>query len=262
MVYQSRMSIEESAFYECSGLTSLTLPNSLTSIGIDAFSHCSALTSLTLPNSLTSIGTNAFSHCSALTSLTLPNSLTSIGIDAFSDCSGLTSLTLPNSLTSIGHRAFAYCFGLTSLTLPNALTSIGDYAFERCSALENIWMQCLTPIECNPSFTEDVMENCILYVPKGTLADYKNTSPWSDFRNIKEIDFNSIDGIETGNDATLRLSVNDGILTVIGMDSCESITIYDIQGRIVYNGTERTIENLAPGLYIIKAGLKSAEFAI
>ena len=134
----SLTSIGNSAFDGCSGLTSLTLPSSLTSIGYRAFESCSGLTSLTLPSSLTSIGNSAFKSCSGLTSLTLPSSLTSIGNGAFGACSGLTSLTLPSSLTSIGDNAFYYCRGLTSVTLPPSLTTIGDEAFAHCHSLASV----------------------------------------------------------------------------------------------------------------------------
>ena len=87
------------------------------SIGGNAFEGCSGLTELTLPNSVTEIGDNAFRGCSSLTELTLPNSVTSIGTGAFAYCSGLTELTLPNSVTSIGgDYAFAYCSGLAKIT--------------------------------------------------------------------------------------------------------------------------------------------------
>ena len=77
---------------------------------------CSGLTELTLPNSVKSIGDGAFAYCSGLTELTLPNSVTSIGNCAFGGCSGLTELTLPNSITSIGDYAFAYCSDLSKIT--------------------------------------------------------------------------------------------------------------------------------------------------
>ncbi|MCQ2261315.1 MAG: leucine-rich repeat domain-containing protein, partial [Bacteroidales bacterium] len=133
-------SIGSHAFDGCSGLTgSLTIPNSVTSIGGYAFAGCSGLTgSLTIPNSVTSIGGSAFEGCSGLTgSLTIPNSVTSIGDRAFYRCSGLTGrLTIPNSVTSIGSSAFDGCSGLTgSLTIPNSVTSIGSYAFYGCSGL-------------------------------------------------------------------------------------------------------------------------------
>ena len=126
------------AFYGCSGLTSLTIPSSVTSIGNKAFYGCSGLTSLTIPSSVTSIGESAFSGCSGLTTLTIPSSVTSIGENAFHDCSGLTSLVIPSSVTSIGESAFSGCSGLTSLTIPSSVTSIDNYAFEGCSGLTSL----------------------------------------------------------------------------------------------------------------------------
>ena len=128
-------SIGSNAFEGCSGLTTITLSNSITSIGSNAFYVCSGLTTITLPNSVTSIGTYAFADCNRLTTITLPNSLTSIGEAAFYVCSGLTTITLSNSITSIGSNAFGGCSGLTTITLPNSLTSIGEAAFEGCSGL-------------------------------------------------------------------------------------------------------------------------------
>ena len=82
---------------------------SVTSIGDDAFYNCSGLTSITIPECVTSIGSYAFSGCSSLTSITIPNSVTSISRYAFSGCSGLTSINIPNSVTSIGYYAFSSC---------------------------------------------------------------------------------------------------------------------------------------------------------
>ena len=131
-------SIEWCAFEGCSGLTSITIPNSVTSIGQGAFHGCSGLTSINIPNSVTSIGSGAFYYCSSLTSVTIPNSVTSIRNSAFFGCSSLTSITIPNSVTSIGNWAFFGCSGLTSVTIPNSVTSIEDYAFQYCKGLTSV----------------------------------------------------------------------------------------------------------------------------
>ncbi|MBR3492991.1 MAG: leucine-rich repeat domain-containing protein, partial [Bacteroidales bacterium] len=130
--------IGSGAFSWCSGLTgSLTIGNSVTEIGSYAFSGCSGLTGgLTIGNSVTEIGSYAFSSCSGLTgSLTIPNSVTTISDNAFYGCNGFTgSLTIPNSVTMIGVGAFSNCSGFTgSLTIPNSVTTIGDWAFGVCS---------------------------------------------------------------------------------------------------------------------------------
>ena len=137
-VYTSNDKLGYAAFSDCSGLTSLTIPSSVTSIGENAFGGCSGLTSLTIPSSVTSIGEDAFYGCSGLTSLTIPSSVTSIGENAFDGCSGLTSLTIPSSVTSIGESAFWGCSGLTSLTIPSSVTSIGESAFWGCSGLTSL----------------------------------------------------------------------------------------------------------------------------
>ena len=107
----------------------VTIPEGVQSIGDSAFRDCSSLTSFTLPSSLQSIGDSAFRDCSSLTSLTLPSSLQSIGDSAFYGCKSLRSLTLPSSLQSIGNSAFYGCKSLRPLTLPSSLQSIGYWAF-------------------------------------------------------------------------------------------------------------------------------------
>ena len=177
--------IEGEAFSGCTGLTELTLPDNIYSIGNSAFCDCTGLTKLTLSDSLESIDGLAFCGCSGLTELTLPNSVTSIGNCAFGGCSGLTELTLPNSVTSIGDSAFECCSGLTELTLPDRLKSIREYAFAYCSGLAKITSLAEIPPVCGSNVFYGVDKtNCELIVPEGSVAAYKQTKVWSEFRNI------------------------------------------------------------------------------
>ena len=107
---------------------------SVTAIGDCAFDGCT-VTSVTIPNSVTTIGSGAFCGCEGLTSVTIPNSVTAIGDYAFSSCNGLKSVEISNSVTTIGDGAFEWCERLTSVTIPNSVTTIGDGAFEGCEAL-------------------------------------------------------------------------------------------------------------------------------
>jgi len=160
------------AFYDLY-LSSIIIPNSVTSIGYQAFRNCGLLSSITIPNSVTTIGEQAFLSCSNLTSITIPHSVTNIGNGAFQACVKLLSIdvesgnntyasengvlfnksksililcpqgktgtyVIPNSTTNIRNQAFAFCANLTSITIPHSVTSIGAYAFMSCRSLISI----------------------------------------------------------------------------------------------------------------------------
>ena len=194
-------SIGDSAFSGCSGLTSLTIPSGFTSINNYTFYGCSGLTSLTIPSGVTSIGGYAFYDCSGLTSLTIPSSVTEIGRYAFYGCSGLINLTIPSGVTEIGSEAFEGCSGLTSLTIPSSVTSIGDWAFEGCSGLTSIYVYTknLPELGFNVFFGCNA-KNCTVYVPKGTIDDYK-LSKFGYFEKIVEFDASGIDKVTTSTNA-------------------------------------------------------------
>ena len=140
-------SIGDSAFEDCWNLQSVTIPDSVTSIGDSAFRCCDSLQSVTIPDSVTSIGDCVFYNCSFLQSVTIPDSVTSIGDSdsvtsigdsAFEKCKSLQSVTIPDSVTSIGDSAFEKCKSLQSVTIPDSVTSIGDFAFLDCLSLQSV----------------------------------------------------------------------------------------------------------------------------
>ena len=119
-------------------LTSVTIPNSVITIGSRAFYHCKSLTSVTIPNSATTIGYGAFGMCQSLAKLTIPNSVTSIGEEAFYQCISLSSIAIPNRVTKIAKKTFIGCTSLTSVIIPNSVITIGDFAFNNCDSLTTV----------------------------------------------------------------------------------------------------------------------------
>lgn len=158
--------------FASTGLTSVTLPNSVTHIGLAAFYDCTALTSVSLPSSVSLIGESAFGACLGLTSVTLPG-VTSIGIFAFADCTGLTSVTLPNTLTNLGAVAFFECTGLTNVTIPRSVTSIGTSPFSSCTALTAIMVD---PLNLFFSSADGVLfdktQDMLIQYPGGKEGSY------------------------------------------------------------------------------------------
>ncbi len=169
-VFYYKGEIPYQAFYNCSGLTSVTIGNGVTSIGDYAFRYCTSLTSVTIGNGVTSIGDSAFYGCTGeliinskivetnytgvnypansnngwlynakFTKVTIGNSVTSIGESAFEGCTLLTSITIPDSVTEIGGFAFYECSSLTSITIPDSVTEIGRCAFSDCTLLTTFY---------------------------------------------------------------------------------------------------------------------------
>ena len=131
-------SIGQYAFYNCDGLTSITIPETVTSIGDYAFYDCDSLTSMVIPDSVTSIGSYAFNSCDTLAEVTLPASLTTISPFLFQNCIALESIELPVGVTTIESYAFYGCSSLAEIVLPDAVTTLGDYAFYGCTAMESV----------------------------------------------------------------------------------------------------------------------------
>ena len=210
------ITIGDYAFYGCTGLTEITIPNSVTSIGDEAFNGCSGLTEVTIPNSVTSIGNDTFSSCSGLTEVTIPNSVTNIEHYAFEGCRGLTSVTIPNSVTSIGWGAFSDCSSLTSIAIPNTVTSI-EGAFSGCSSL-----------------TEVTIPNSVTSIGDDTFSSCSNLTSVTIPNSVASIGWVAFSGCSSLTEITIPNSV-----TSIGgnaFSGCSSLTEITIPNSVTTIG--------------------------
>ncbi|MDE6697423.1 MAG: leucine-rich repeat domain-containing protein, partial [Muribaculaceae bacterium] len=277
--------IRNYAFSGCSGLSSVKIPVSVTEIGIEAFRDCSGLSSVFIPNYVNQIGVSAFYGCTGLikcaypTTLDdpfrsgliygynpkkitiddlnnmitndgkeltfvgynrdgkyeVPSSVTEIGRYAYGYLPNLSVIDIPNDVTAIGTLAFAECSSLTDVYLPSKLETLGETVFENCDAIKNVIYRGAMPVEGSPDmFESKVYDEATLYIPNGSKELFMKTIPWRFFLNIVE---NSTTGIYDGID---------------DVETGEDYTIYTLNGLEVSN----PIEELAPGIYIIRQGTK------
>jgi hypothetical protein len=167
-------------------------------IGTDAFWNYTGLISVTIPNSVTSIGAYAFCGCSDLISIEIPNSVTNIGSSAFSGCTVLSSIKIPYSVTSIEPYAFSHCTSLTSIEIPNSVKYIGIYAFWNCTALTSITCEAVNPPTCGDNVYYAVSRDIPLYVPANSVSEYKEADTWKEWGdNIKPIQAEETEVIES-----------------------------------------------------------------
>lgn len=214
--------IGRSAFYGCSGLTSIDIPEGVTTIGSYAFYQCKDLTTVSLPNSLTSIEERAFTWCTNLTAAAIPAGVTIIGESAFSLCEKLESVNIPAGVAKISSEAFYKCESLTSvnisygvkviagnafysckrlkfINLPSTITTVGNYAFQSCTGLRSIkcYIKNVFNTGKNP-FTN--CNNATLYVPQGLVEVYQSTPDWNKLTFIEEMTMNpDVDGDGSAN---------------------------------------------------------------
>jgi hypothetical protein len=151
---------------------SLTLRADTVGIGSSAFFNHTGLTSVTIPDSVTTIGSSAFSACTGLTNVSIGNNVTVIGNGAFGGCTGLTNIVIPNSVTSIEFQAFANT-GLTSITIPDSVTSIGNHAFERCTSLTTVVFDGTTPPSLSSFVFDNTHSTLKIFVPAGSAETYR-----------------------------------------------------------------------------------------
>ena len=205
--------ISDYAFLNCDSLSTITLPNSIKSLGTGAFYDCDTLKTVKLPTGITKIAKQAFYHCGFLQSITIPQSVTEIGAEAFAACSKLTAISLPSALTTIGIASF-HSTGLTSITLPEGMTTIEPGTFGK-SKLKSIKLsKSLKQITSNnESYNLGSLPN-EYYDFRKYINMYRDDS--GAFQNCKELE--SID-------------LNGAVLTILGsytFNECDKLRSIDL----------------------------------
>ena len=150
-------------------------------IGNFAFMGCYSLSSITIPDGMTSIGNFAFQSCYSLPSITIPDGMTSIGDNAFESCYLLPSITIPGSVTSIGDNAFQSCYSLSSVTIPDSVTSIGGNAFQSCYGIAYYDFTALSaiPTLSNENAFAGIVADCEIRVPASLAEEWKAATNWA-----------------------------------------------------------------------------------
>jgi hypothetical protein len=232
---------------------------------MDAFMNCSSLTSIVIPNSITSIEEYAFYGCSKLTSITIPNGVASIERRTFYSCNSLTGVTIPNSVTSIKEEAFSGCRSLTSVTIPNSISSIERRGFGGCTSLTTVKVKWNTPLNVDNIFYATDINSATLYVPPGTKALYEAASVWQDFGTI--VEDASLTSMEENsvNIAYPEKTASSGIQAYVSNNrlyvnspSTEQIGVYSPGGSMLYSvrkdagATAFDVRHLPKGVYIVK----------
>lgn len=174
------ISIGQSAFESCFKLTDVIIPSSVTSIGHSAFASCTSLTSIVIPTQVTKIEGFTFWSCYSLVNVTIPEGVTSIGYDAFDMCPSLTNIIIPTSVTAIERRAFAES-GLTGIIIPENVNTIEEWAFDGCTALAHITVHAVNPPADVTESTFSNTNDCLIYVPSGSVDAYKTAAGWSNY---------------------------------------------------------------------------------
>ena len=186
-----------SAFAGCTSLVSVTIPEGVTEIGVVAFAGCTSLVSVTIPDGVTKIGVAAFSGCRSLTSVTIPEGVTEIGESAFTGCRSLISVTIPESVTEIGGAAFAGCRSLTSVTIPSSVTYIGEAAFFKCMSLSSVIISAsVTKISLRAfygctSLSSVTIPSSVTYIGKAAFFKCRSLSSVTIPENVTEIGLNA-----------------------------------------------------------------------
>lgn len=251
-----------------STLSSVTMPNTITTIGNSAFAGCIGIWQIDIPASVTRIEDNAFYGCTGIQSIEIPHGVTEIGGYTFYNCVNLRNITLCNGITSIGECAFTYC-RIEQIAIPSTVTRISNWAFSRCYWLDTVICEGETPASLgNYVFIDSPIDTATLIVPCNAAGNYQNAAQWNDFGEIledcEEI-YVGIDKVDVENDKSIFVYPNPAKENIT-LEVQDDIFIYNNQGQeVLYvncpNGKATiNIANLPKGIYFIKAGERRQKF--
>lgn len=290
--------IKPHAFSRCSALETITLTPKIIYIDEFAFSDCSSLKSIALPAGLEMLDKSCFLGCSSLASVTFGD-VTEIREKVFYGCKALTNVVLPATLTKLDKAAFDGCSSLTEITLPKKLKTLGEAVFEGCTALEAINVaegnasfasadgvlfnkaktnllafpagktgayavpsgteEIAAPITITADVFEDVdLNTCVLNVPEEGVEAYKADAQWGKFKNINGIMPSGVNDVVSSIDASV--SVANGVLTIDGAQG--DISVYNIGGVRLANGSVRLSVTLSKGVYIVTLNGKATKVIV
>jgi hypothetical protein len=248
----SVVSIGQEAFADCTSLTNVTIGANLTFIDDEIFQDCTGLASVSIPHGVTYIGNSAFLDCTNLRGIMLPDTVTSIGNAAFYNCLSLTNVVIPDQVYYIGNQTFAYCLALTNLVLDANLTTLGGAAFKFCQNLRNLRIpQSLTKIgvsafmDCtnldltidagNPVYT--VLSGALIDKSQNTLLEYSAGKPggYEIPVGIVNIALSAFQDCALLTDVTIPNSVTN--IGVFAFTDCLSLTNVTIGNQVTTIGS-------------------------
>jgi hypothetical protein len=265
LIPDSVTSIGNWSFAYC-GLTNVRISDSVTSIGDSAFSYCTSLSSIEIPNSVTSIGDSVFFYCTSLTSIEIPDSVTSIEKYAFYNCERLTSITIPDSVTRIGDSAISYCTSLASIEIPDSVTSIGGGAFSNCTNLTSIEIpDSVTSIGSSAFYNTawlDSQPDGLVYAGK-VAYEYKGEMP----ENTEIVIRDGTVGIAGDAFAychnLINIEIPDSVTNIGDFSFSYSVkSIYVSENNPVYSSLDGTLFNKTQTVLICYPAAKEGEYVI
>lgn len=245
--------IGSSAFLNCKSLKNIDIPVTVKEIGVKAFSGCTSINRLDLPESVRIIADSAFSGCTSLSYFDIPASVKKLGKYAFYGCTAIKDIVIYGEVRDIEEYTFALCEELESINIPNSVIKIGAYAFSNCSKLRAIMIpNSVIDIDndafngcrfekvysTNPEppafisrpFVDSITDNSILYLPKGSECEYKNSPSWNCFSKYVPLDNMNILGMEDTAFDKFTVYTDGNRIIIPDSEAGEELTVYDYNG--------------------------------